>query len=136
MLTPGAKTEKFWAFEVPPPGDGLKTVTAAKPGVAISVAGIETISSVLLRKVVVRVEPFQRTSDVVTKPVPITDRVKAGPPAGVDDGLRRVTVGVGFPTTIENGTEFDVPPPGAGLTTVTLADPSAATSPAGIAAVS
>ena len=47
MLTPEPKTEKFWAFEVPPPGDGLKTVTAAKPGVAISVAGIETISSVL-----------------------------------------------------------------------------------------
>ena len=97
MLTPAPRTEKFWAFEVPPPGDGLKTVTAAKPGVAISVAGIEAISSVLVRKVVVRVEPFQRTSDVVTKPVPITDRVKAGPPAGVDDGSRRVIAGVGFP---------------------------------------
>ena len=136
MLTPGAKTEKFWALEVPPPGDGVKTVTAVTAGVAISVAAIEATSSVLLRNVVVRGEPFQRTSEVVAKPVPITDRVKAGPPAGIDDGLRRVTVGGAFPTTIDNVTGFEVPPPGAGLKTVTLADPIAAISPAGIAAAS
>jgi hypothetical protein len=135
MLTPWAKTEKFWAFEVPPPGDGVKTVTAVTAGVAISLPGIEAVSSVLLTKVVGRGEPFQRTSDVIAKPVPITDRVKAGPPAGVDAGLRRVTVGLGFPTTIDNVTAFDVPPPGAGLKTVTLADPTAAISAAGIAAV-
>jgi hypothetical protein len=101
----------------------------------MSLAGIDALSSVPLVKVVGRSEPFQRTADPVTKPVPITVRVKAGPPAAVDAGSRRVIAGTGFAATIENVTAFDVPPPGAGLTTVTLAVLIAAMSLAGIAAV-
>ncbi|MGH6892398.1 MAG: hypothetical protein ACREEP_09095, partial [Dongiaceae bacterium] len=36
----GLLIEKFDAFDVPPPGSGLKTVTAAAPVEAMSAAGI------------------------------------------------------------------------------------------------
>ena len=32
---------KVWEFEVPPPGEGLKTVTVAAPALEMSLAGIE-----------------------------------------------------------------------------------------------
>jgi hypothetical protein len=110
-------------------------VIVATAPVAISLAGIEALSSVPLVKVVGRSEPFQRTTDVVTNPVPTTVRVKACPPAGVEAGSRRVIAGTGFAATIESVTAFDVPPPGAGLTTVTVAVLIAVMSLAGIAAV-
>jgi len=49
--------------DVPPPGVGLKTVTAAVPVAVISLARIAARSCVLLTKVVARSLPFQRTSD-------------------------------------------------------------------------
>jgi hypothetical protein len=76
MVMPPPITEKLWPFEAPPPGKGLKTVIVAWPTVSVSLGGIEALSSVPLMKVVGRSEPFQRTADVVTKPVPITVRVK------------------------------------------------------------
>jgi hypothetical protein len=49
--------------EVPPPGVALKTVTAAVPVAAMSVAGIAARSCVVLTNVVVRVLPFHRTTE-------------------------------------------------------------------------
>jgi hypothetical protein len=100
----------------------------------MSLAAMAALSSVPLTYVVVRFEPFQRTTDVVVKPLPITLRLKAAPPAGLEAGSSRVMEGTGFPETTENETALDVPPPGAGLKTVTLAVPTAATSAAAIAA--
>ena len=39
---------KVWALDVPPPGVPVKTVTLAVPPVAMSAAGIEAVSCVLL----------------------------------------------------------------------------------------
>ena len=69
------------AFEPPPPGAGLKTVTAAVPGFPTSLAGIAAERLVPLTNVVARFEPFQRTTELGTKPAPLTDRVKAASPA-------------------------------------------------------
>ena len=55
---------KLTAFEVPPPGPGLKTVTFADPGAAMSLDEITAVSSELPLKVVGRGAPFQRTTEV------------------------------------------------------------------------
>ena len=71
------------------------------------------------------------------KLVPFTLRVKAGPPAVAEEGLRLVVVGTGLSgTLIVKVWAFEVPPPGAGLNTVTLAVPAEAISAARIEAVS
>jgi len=68
--------------------------------------------------------------------VPFTVSVKAGLPAGAELGRRFDTVGSGLGCTfIVNVTEFDVPPPGAGLKTVTFAEPVFCTSAAVTCAV-
>jgi len=69
------------AFEPPPPGAGLKTVTAAVPGLPTSLAGIDAERLVLLTTVVARFEPFHRTTELGTKPAPLTDSVNAASPA-------------------------------------------------------
>src|SRR5882724_6152999 len=122
------------AFDVPPPGFELKTVTGAVPVAAMSAAGIAAVSCVAETNAVARFTPFQRTAEVETNPVPLTVRVKAGPPAVTADGLSPVIVGTGlFAVKI---CAFDVPPPGAALKTVTDGVPAAAMSAAGIVAVS
>ena len=69
--------------------------------------------------------PFQRTTDVMAKFVPVVVSVKAAPPANVLLGEIEVRVGTGFVAVIVNVTELDVPPPGVGLKTVTAAVPVA-----------
>jgi hypothetical protein len=123
------------AFDVPPPGAGLNTVTLAVPAFTMSLAGITAVTCVALTYVVVRFDPFQRTTDALTKPDPFTVSVPPAPPAIVLLGESEVRTGTGFPGAIVNTSAFDVPPPGAGLNTVTLAVPAAAMSLAGIAAV-
>jgi hypothetical protein len=118
----------------PPPGAGLDAVTLAVPAVAMSAAEIEAVSTLELVYVVVRSEPFQRTTAPLTKLAPFTVRAKAEPPAVAELGLRLVIVGVGLLT--ENDSAPDKPPPGAGLNTVTLAVPAVAMSAAVIDAVS
>src|SRR4030042_2052634 len=77
----GTLIVKVWLLEVPPPGVGLKTVTLAVPAVAMSAARIEAVTCVELTYVVVRSVPFQRTTEPLTKLVPLTVRVKPAPPA-------------------------------------------------------
>src|SRR5439155_15522678 len=78
------------APEIPPPGVGLKTVTAAVPVAAMSLASTWAWSWVLLTKVVVRLVPFQRTTEVMAKFVPVAVSVKAAPPAAALVGLIEV----------------------------------------------
>jgi hypothetical protein len=82
--------------DVPPPGVGLVTVTVAVPAVAISAAVIAAVSWVALTKVVVLAAPLNFTTDVDTKPVPFTVRVKAAPPAVAPVGERELAVGAGL----------------------------------------
>src|SRR5438552_1806601 len=73
-------TVNVCAAVVPPPGAGVTTVTDAVVAAARSEAGIAAVSCVALPKVVVRVAPFQRTLEPVTKSVPVRVSAKAGPP--------------------------------------------------------
>src|SRR5256885_2330699 len=120
-----------WPFEAPPPGAGLNTVTDAVPAVARSVAGMDDVSCDAETNIVVRLAPFQRTTDEpATKFVPFTVNVNAVPPTVADVGLRLVVVGTGFgDAEIVNVWAFEVPPPGAGLNTVTDAVPAVPRSP-------
>jgi len=69
--------------------------------------------------------------------LPLTVSKMAGVPAVALDGLKLLIAGTGLAGTglMVNTAAVDVPPPGAGLTTVTLAVPAAAMSAAKIAAV-
>ncbi len=60
----------------------------------MSEAGIAAVNWVEETNVVVRSDPFQRTTEPVTKLLPLTVRVKAVPPALAVAGLRLVMVGV------------------------------------------
>jgi len=84
------------AGEVPPPGVGLTTDTAAVPAVRISAAVKVAVSCVAVTKVVPRFDPLNRTVEPVTNPVPFTVSVKAGPPARAEDGESEETVGEGL----------------------------------------
>ena len=83
------------AFDVPL-GAGFVTVTVAVPAVAISATEIAAVSCVALTNVVVLAAPLNFTTDVDTKPVPFTVRVKAAPPAIALVGKREVSVGAGL----------------------------------------
>lgn len=122
------------AADVPPPGVGLNTVTEAVPTVAMSAAVICAWSWVLLTNVVVRFVPFQRTTDVMAKFVPVAVSVKAALPAAALVGEIELRVGAGFVAVTVNVAALDVPPPGVGLNTVTEAVPVAAMSVARICA--
>jgi len=78
-------------FEVAP-GDGFTTVMGTVPVAAISAALIEAVTRVLLTKLVVRGEPFHRTTAPFTKPVPLTVSVNADPPAAALLGESDVAV--------------------------------------------
>ena len=82
--------------DVPPPGAGFVTVTVAVPAVAISAAVIAAVNCVALTNVVVLAAPLNFTTEVDTKPVPLTVRVKAAPPAVALVGEREVAVGAGL----------------------------------------
>src|SRR6267378_2633803 len=110
---PPALTGRLSAADVPPPGAAVVTVTLAMPAAARSVAGIAAVSCVALTNVVVRVAPFHLTVLPLTKPVPVTVSVKAGPLTSALLGARPVSVGAGLFTV--NVWAAEVPPPGAGV---------------------
>lgn len=78
---------------------------------------------------VARAEPFQFTTEPLTKLLPFTVSVNVAPPADVLLGDNDVIAGTGLFTA--KVCEPEVPPPGVGLDTVTLAVPVAAISLAG-----
>jgi len=134
VITGVAAIVNVCALDVPPPGVGFTTVIETVPGVAIRAAVTVAVSCVEETNAVVRDVPPQRTVEVETKFVPVTVKVNCEPPAVAQVGLIAVVVGAGL--LIVNVTAFDVPPPGAGFTTVTAAVPAVATRAAGTMAVS
>lgn len=84
------------AFDVPPPGVGLSTVTCADPAVAMSLARIDAVSCVALTNVVERLFPFHRTVEDDTKFKPFTVRTNAAPPAVALAGDTEETDGIGL----------------------------------------
>jgi hypothetical protein len=79
--------------------------------------------------------PFQFTVEVVTKLEPFRVRVKAGPPAMALAGTNgKVIAGIGLLQV--NVCALEVPPPGVGLKTVTVAVPPTVQSEAGTVACS
>ena len=70
----------------------------------------------MLTKVVARALPFQRTTELPLKLLPLTVIVKPASPATLADGVMLVIEGAGFWT--DNELPAEVPPPGAGLKTV------------------
>src|SRR5580692_9898204 len=119
-----ASMVKVSAPDVPPPGAGVTTVMPALPAVAMSVADTCAVSSVSLTKVVVSGVPFQLIADAATKSLPVTVRVKAGLPEATLDGDSALIEGTGFDALMESVSAPEVPPPGAGVTTVMLAVPA------------
>ena len=123
-LVPGAVTVKIAAFNVPPPGAGLNTVTWALPSDAISEDRITACNCVLLTKVVALALPFHWTTEFETKLLPLITNVNPALPDGTVAGEIVVTDGIGL-TPVPVGAvtvkiaAFDVPPPGARLNTVT-----------------
>src|SRR5919108_3774107 len=89
--------ENVCELDVPPPGAGVNTVTVAVPVAAMSVAGIAACSCAADTNVVDRSVPFQRTTQSVIKPLPLTVRVNAGPPTWADVGLMLAIAGAGLP---------------------------------------
>src|SRR5918996_1307671 len=82
--------------DVPPPGEGVRTVTCAVPTAATSPAPIVARSCVALTYVVARALPFHRTTDDDTKLVPLTVSVTPAPPAVVEAGDSVPSVGAGL----------------------------------------
>jgi len=116
----------------------LDTVIDAVPAEAISEAGIVAVSCVELTNVVVRAEPFQSTTEPVTKFVPFTVRTN---PVGlhacvvfdiVVEDDKEVMVG----GMIVNWIPPEVPPPGPIVSTSTWVVPMARKSAAGTVALS
>jgi len=119
--------------EVPPPGAGFVTVTEGVPAAATSAAVMAAVSCVELTNVVARAAPLKLTTEAASKFVPFTVNVNAALPAIALVGESVVIVGAGLFTA--KLTAAEVPPPGAGFTTVTGKLPAVAISAAGIAAV-
>ncbi len=120
--------------DVPPPGAGFVTVTPFVPAVSRSAARMDALSVVEFTNVVALAVPPKFTTELFTKPVPVTVRVNPGSPTVAVVALSEVTVGSGL-LTVKVSAGVDVPPPGAGLDTVTVSAPAVAMSAALIAAV-
>ena len=67
-------------------------------------------------------------------PLPVTSKLKAAEPMLAEEGRIVLTAGAGLAVIVKTIPD-DVPPPGAGLVTVTVAVPTMETSPAVMAAL-
>jgi hypothetical protein len=111
--------------DVPPPGEGFTTVTVALPAVWRSVALTCAVIVVEFVYDVDRGVPFHITVDDVTKFDPPAVVLIPAPPAAAEAGLIETSEGIGFDGgLIVKFTPLDVPPPGEGFTTVTVALPA------------
>ena len=99
-------TENVTAAEVPPPGEGLNTVTETLPTLATSEDGMDAVNWVALTKFVARLAPFQRTTELEMKEEPFTVSVNAPSPALALVGEMDVRLGTGF-----EGVGVPPPPP-------------------------
>ena len=113
----------------------MNTVTLAVPGAVTSDAGTVAVRCEASTKLVASATPFQFTVDAATKSLPLTVSVNGGLPDAAVDGTSVETAGTGFEVLIVKVSGLEVPPPGVGLNTVTLAEPAAVRSDAGTVAV-
>jgi len=125
-------------FDVPPPAPavfgGVKTVTLVVPTLAMSEDGICAVNCVGEMTAVGRFAPFQRTTEVEVKLLPVTISTNPGLPASAVFGFRLTSVGAGGGGAVMvNGNGFETSPPG--LRTVTFAVPGVAKLEAGTIAV-
>lgn len=105
---PGDVMEKFRELEFTADGR-FDTEIAAGASATVSVGGIAAVSCIALTNVVGRGDPFQLTTEPLTKFVPFTVRVKpAGLQYDVEDAETDVTVGA----EIVNVAPVEMPPPG------------------------
>ncbi|HXN98982.1 MAG TPA: hypothetical protein VN881_07905 [Candidatus Acidoferrales bacterium] len=102
-------TGKSIAFEVPPPGAGLVTVTAGVPVEATLEAGMVAVNCVELTKKVAAADPPKLILEAATKFVPLIVSPKLALPATVPVGEIEVIVGVGFRGG--GGCTFELLPP-------------------------
>src|SRR5258708_1530692 len=95
-----AYSVRLIGLDVPPPGAGVNTVTGAAngPPAGTSAAEMDAFSCLLLRKVVGRSLPFQRTREPGTKGAPFTVKVKSWLPSATLEGLMDVSVGTPYGT--------------------------------------
>ncbi len=128
----GPEMTNVSALLAPPPGEGLNTVTVALPALMMSLAVMFAVSVPPSTKVVIRLVPFQRTIELGVKFAPTTVNSKTAPPALADDGVMEINPGtrLGVPVGVAGVptvklSEFDVPPPGAGLYTAMSYVPAA-----------
>jgi xanthosine utilization system XapX-like protein len=133
MVGAGLFTGKFMAGEAPPPGPGLLTTTGRDPAVAMSGAVTAMVTCVALTNVTVLPVPLNVPVAPLTKFVPLIVSVKAAPPAVALVGENDVIAGTGL--LMEKFWVPEVPPPGAGLVTLTVTTPAVAMSGAVITAV-
>ena len=118
----GLLIDKELEFEVPPPGAGLKTLSAAVPAFAIS-AGVTRIDNCDAEtKVVTRSAPLNLTMELLIKLLPLMASVNVAPPAMADAGLSEAIAGVGL--LMVKFVAVDNPPPGNGLKTAKLNVPA------------
>jgi hypothetical protein len=96
VMVAGGATVKANAPDVPPPGDGVDTLTCAVPAVATSPAEIDACNWVELTNVVARFEPFHLTTEPEMKLLPVTVSVNAAAPASVRSGESALTTGAGL----------------------------------------
>src|SRR5450759_3045755 len=73
------------AFDGPP---SPATLTLAVPAVAKRAAGTRAVNWEALTKVVTSLAPFHCTMELAGKLPPLTVRVKSGPPANTEAGMR------------------------------------------------
>jgi hypothetical protein len=123
--------------DVPPPGAGFTTVTAAAPVPARSAARIAAVNCVELTKVVTRLAPPHCTCELAMNPLPFAVKLNAPELIAADGGWMPDRSGMGL-AVIAKDKPAEVPPPPPekdGLATVTAAVPAAVTSDAVMAAV-
>jgi hypothetical protein len=89
-------TVRFVAFEVPPPGLGVTTVTGKLPALVNWAAGTRAVSWVELTKLVASDVPLSSTVDCGVKLVPVTVRVVSLLPASTVAGEMELRVGAGL----------------------------------------
>ena len=91
-----AATVTLTEVDTQPPGAGFEMETLAVPAFTPSAAGMAAFKGVESTKVVVRFEPFHRTTEEAMKPEPVTPRVKAEAPAVNVEGESDTSEGKGL----------------------------------------
>jgi hypothetical protein len=91
-------TVNVCALDVPPPGAGLVTVMLKVPAAVRSPAGIDAVNWVPFTNAVVRGEPAKFTTELLTKFVPFTVKLKVVSPTFLLLGEMLVVVGRGLLT--------------------------------------